>query len=385
MNMDKFKVYNLIDSLSGAFNGSVEGLEDNIIEGVKGFLSPEAAYFYLDTPQMDVKEKYVGDLTHKDVFMKYKEQLRSMEIDSAEYALSSGDRPVISCAALRQPRGTFGVLMVMTARNHPLRHIIRQVLELYQSNILLALAITPVNQAVELPAILDQLYPELEMLGVNWLLALDESQSDEAYWRDREGFKNLDLNNNLKSIVDLPDGRVENKITEDVLDELPGIEKYNRIITNGFNLGRQSFKFLLSGNFENDDVIISKFRSRLNDIVKPSSYDEIVDAFSKLKKDHKLIVKGERIAAILETAVALNHEINNPLTAVLGNTQLLLLQKDTLPEAVVAKINTIEKSAIRIREVTQKLMKIVEPITTNYTNNLDMLDIEKSASPPKDD
>jgi two-component system NtrC family sensor kinase len=99
-----------------------------------------------------------------------------------------------------------------------------------------------------------------------------------------------------------------------------------------------------------------------------------------LKEDHKLIVKGERVAAILETAVAINHEINNPLTAVLGNTQLLLLQKDKLPDDVITKINTIEKSALRIRQVTQKLMTIVEPITTNYTANLDMLDIEKSSS-----
>ena len=77
--------------------------------------------------------------------------------------------------------------------------------------------------------------------------------------------------------------------------------------------------------------------------------------------------------------MAVNHEINNPLTAILGNTQLLLMRAEKLSQDAVAKIKAIEQSAMRIRQVTRKLLSVVEPITTGYTDNLEMLDIEKSS------
>lgn len=89
-------------------------------------------------------------------------------------------------------------------------------------------------------------------------------------------------------------------------------------------------------------------------------------------------VKSARMNAILETAAALNHEINNPLTAVLGNAQLLLLQAQKLPPETVEKLKAIEESALRIREVTLRLMKIIEPVTVEYASGMRMIDIEKS-------
>jgi hypothetical protein len=106
--------------------------------------------------------------------------------------------------------------------------------------------------------------------------------------------------------------------------------------------------------------------------------DYIVEAFERLKTDFKKLVKTERTAAISETAVTVNHEINNPLTAILGNTQLLLMGREKLSGDVVAKLETIEKSAIQIRETTAKLMSIIEPVKSSYSTGMDMIDIEKS-------
>ena len=106
--------------------------------------------------------------------------------------------------------------------------------------------------------------------------------------------------------------------------------------------------------------------------------DYIIKSFEKLKADFRKLVKSERVAAISETAVTVNHEINNPLTAILGNTQLLLMAKDTLPKDAIAKLETIEKSAIQIRETTSKLMSIIEPVKSSYASGLNMIDIEKS-------
>ena len=89
----------------------------------------------------------------------------------------------------------------------------------------------------------------------------------------------------------------------------------------------------------------------------------------------KEIVDKERLSAIVETAVAVNHEVNNPLTAILGNVQLLLLKRNDLDEDLRAKLKTIEASALKIKDVTQRLMRISSPRSVEYTEGTKMLDL----------
>jgi signal transduction histidine kinase len=86
-------------------------------------------------------------------------------------------------------------------------------------------------------------------------------------------------------------------------------------------------------------------------------------------------IEKARIAAVLETAIAVNHEVNNPLTAVLGNTQLLLLQADRLDPQTLKRLQAIEESALRIKDVTQKLLRQGKIRTTEYPGGLRMLDL----------
>ena len=90
-------------------------------------------------------------------------------------------------------------------------------------------------------------------------------------------------------------------------------------------------------------------------------------------------IKKAKTEAIIETAVTLNHEIGNPLTAVLGNAQLLLVNRDSLDSKTLRMLEAIEAAALRIKEVTGRLLKIVEPAETEYTPGVKMVDIEKSS------
>jgi len=137
----------------------------------------------------------------------------------------------------------------------------------------------------------------------------------------------------------------------------------------------------LAVGFEDRKMVNPKIIARIKDALGQIALQDsqnLAKSFERLKTDFKKLVKSERAAAITETAVTINHEINNPLTAILGNTQLLLMAKDKLPADVVAKLQTIERSAIRIRETTTKLMSIIEPVTGPYASGLEMIDIEKS-------
>jgi K+-sensing histidine kinase KdpD len=89
-------------------------------------------------------------------------------------------------------------------------------------------------------------------------------------------------------------------------------------------------------------------------------------------------IKSERLKAIIETAVTINHEVNNPLSVVLGYTQLLLSRKEELAQETIDKLKKIEQGALRIKEVTHKLLRMVEPVIVKYAGDVRMVDLEKS-------
>ena len=96
--------------------------------------------------------------------------------------------------------------------------------------------------------------------------------------------------------------------------------------------------------------------------------------FSSKEDISEEINKG-RTEAIAQTAVTINHEINNPLTAILGNIQLLLMDKEKLNDPLINKLEVVEKSALKIKDVVQKLLKLTDPKSIEYSNGTNMIDI----------
>lgn len=89
-------------------------------------------------------------------------------------------------------------------------------------------------------------------------------------------------------------------------------------------------------------------------------------------------IKSARLDALRETTATINHEINNPLTVVLGNCQLLLMKSDSLPDDVVKRLRLIEQSSLRIRDVVSQLMNLEEARSTTYVEGTQMIDLQRS-------
>jgi signal transduction histidine kinase len=51
----------------------------------------------------------------------------------------------------------------------------------------------------------------------------------------------------------------------------------------------------------------------------------------------------------------LRHEMNNPLTGILGNAELLLARREGLPPTAVQRLQTIADLAVRLRETIRRL------------------------------
>ncbi|MBU8932991.1 MAG: hypothetical protein KOO62_03180 [candidate division Zixibacteria bacterium] len=86
-------------------------------------------------------------------------------------------------------------------------------------------------------------------------------------------------------------------------------------------------------------------------------------------------LEKERLSGILDTAVTVNHEINNPLQAILASVQLLMLGRKDIDDELKSKLKTIEEAAMKIGDVTQKLTRISNPNPVKYLDGTNMVDL----------
>src|SRR5262249_18113426 len=102
----------------------------------------------------------------------------------------------------------------------------------------------------------------------------------------------------------------------------------------------------------------------------------------KLAQAQEQIHAQERQAIIAELAGAAAHELNQPLTSVMGYAQLLKRrpEKDT-PAFGAAEI--IFNEAERMAEIVRKIGKITKYETKSYVGRARILDLDKSAEDEK--
>jgi signal transduction histidine kinase len=56
----------------------------------------------------------------------------------------------------------------------------------------------------------------------------------------------------------------------------------------------------------------------------------------------------------------LRNEVNNPLTGILGNAEMLLARRDGLPASAIERLETIAHLAVRLRETVRRLSSAAE-------------------------
>lgn len=91
---------------------------------------------------------------------------------------------------------------------------------------------------------------------------------------------------------------------------------------------------------------------------------EPLEASAAGDRSHKepsvLIAEYEaRLDDVADLITRVRHEINNPLTGVLGQAQLLL--REDLNERARKRAETIEELAIRIRDIVAQLRQVQKP------------------------
>ena len=118
-------------------------------------------------------------------------------------------------------------------------------------------------------------------------------------------------------------------------------------------------------------------------ITKPLAQTEViarVRAALRLKRALDALLDARELAAVGAIAVTLGHEINNPLTTVLGNIELVL-RNACLDEATHRKLGAAYEGSVRIRQLVKRLTRIEKVVTKSYVGSVEMLDIDSSCRP----
>mgnify|MGYP000866536876 CR=1 FL=1 len=107
----------------------------------------------------------------------------------------------------------------------------------------------------------------------------------------------------------------------------------------------------------------------------------LVDAQEEIQKQHQQILDMEKFRVLGQMAASINHEINNPLTTIMGNVDLLLISYPDIDPFIRKKLSTILSEANRIAEITRKIRSFKKIVIGDYLPRFGetMIDLDSSS------
>jgi signal transduction histidine kinase len=145
-----------------------------------------------------------------------------------------------------------------------------------------------------------------------------------------------------------------------------------------------------SAIFLENSMLLEREKDSAKKLAEAQIREQYTATLEKVNKElietREQLVKSERLSTLTRLTVSLQHEINNPLTSVLAQTQALLLKmqnNDQVPMEFIREVlRRIDTESRRIRDLLKNLAHITEPIVKEYMPGVEMIDINAS---PRDD
>jgi len=94
-------------------------------------------------------------------------------------------------------------------------------------------------------------------------------------------------------------------------------------------------------------------------------------------------LKNERMATIGQFAIAIQHELNNALTVVVTESQLLTADPGQLSDTQRESLSAIQEAATRMSKQIEKLSNVVDAPVTTYSSGIQMLNLDAATGGPE--
>jgi DNA-binding response OmpR family regulator len=148
--------------------------------------------------------------------------------------------------------------------------------------------------------------------------------------------------------------------------------------------GRETFVLIVTARDGRDDLNNVLEAGADDYVTKPSSPENLrarleianrrIAQDTARRKAEAELARSRWLAGIGETTIALEHEINNPLSALLGHAELLMMDRE-LSEEHQEQLRIIQEQAARIAQVVRRLAKLKNPQSVEYLAGALMLDL----------
>ena len=100
-----------------------------------------------------------------------------------------------------------------------------------------------------------------------------------------------------------------------------------------------------------------------------------------LKRSDARAMEAEALRSVAQLSLAAAHEINNPLTVIIGSLQLLLVRGE-VSEETAHSLERVIRAAVQIRDTVRNMSRITRLELSRQSPTLpDVLDLRKSSAP----
>lgn len=172
-------------------------------------------------------------------------------------------------------------------------------------------------------------------------------------------------------------------VTRSITEPLKALDKGAKSIAKGdftysVSIEGQDELRLMANAFNQMTRELAELYENLEQKVKDRTFD-LEEKNRQLIDTQQKLIEAEKLNTISQIIVSISHEINNPMTSVLGNVMILKAEKDTISREELGKLlQTIEDQLKRIVGVMAKLRTMERPTKKIYMDGVEMIDIDGS-------
>ncbi len=199
----------------------------------------------------------------------------------------------------------------------------------------------------------------------------------------KAGYEVREASNGREALETVSDFKPDVMIVDWMMPEMDG-EQLAKWIKNDPTL-RFTYIILLTARGDVKDRVRGLQAGADDYIIKPAPHQEVlarVESGMRVRTLHREIQQLTRRVAVLELAATVGHEINNPLN-------VIYLALDMMRKSIKQKeydkldkgIQLIAETADRLKEIARKFVELKDPESTNYIDNLSMINIHKKEDP----
>jgi len=107
--------------------------------------------------------------------------------------------------------------------------------------------------------------------------------------------------------------------------------------------------------------------------------EELKDSNQKVLEQQRSVIEEERLKILLQLSGATAHELNQPLTYLLGNIELLNLEKG-IPDSILSHLEKIKIAGKKISDIVSKMNTLHRYETVSYHGDSEIINLDQKTN-----